>query len=183
MPTPTSRAERIEASAKTVAEWLDQRARDQKRGHVDLDNPLGPRLDVLRAALDEPAGETVAEPYVPKARDHQLAELKLRDQVRSAYTGVCPYCQKPRGGSMKGRLENPYCAACLSERAATGYDHICASNLQADHREFACRRGPGEVVDMSADSCGFCKGGICVQSLADGVVIHQRSAAEVEEKT
>lgn len=55
-----------------------------------------------------------------------------------------------------------------------GYDHICASNLDADHREFALRCGPGEVVDMPVDSCAFCRAGICVQSLADGVVLHLR---------
>lgn len=37
-------------------------------------------------------------------------------QVSSAYTGICPYCKGDRGGTMKGRLENPYCAGCLHER-------------------------------------------------------------------
>lgn len=59
----------VEAGTRVV-DWLDQRARDQKRGHVDIDNPLGPHLETLRTALaaiepsPEPSAEEVARKLV-----------------------------------------------------------------------------------------------------------------------
>lgn len=49
--------------------------------------------------------------------------------------------------------------------------HVCASTLDAE----TPRLPPGAVVDMPMDSCAFCNASVCVQSLADGVVLHMHS--------
>lgn len=50
------------------------------------------------------------------------------------------------------------------------YKHICATTLDAKMPVTTL----GEVVDWPIESCAFCQAGICVQSLAEMVVLHQR---------
>ena len=51
-----------------------------------------------------------------------------------------------------------------------GYDHICATTMDAEMPKTTM----GVVVDMPIDSCAFCQAGVCVQSLAERVVLHMR---------
>lgn len=82
---PACRAERIEVASEAVVAWLDKRALDQKRGHVDIDKPLGPILEELRTALDE------VPPATLRADVFEMSRRQLKDWLEDrGVQGVRP---------------------------------------------------------------------------------------------
>ncbi len=66
----------------------------------------------------------------------------------------------------------------MSDHTDPALTHICANRLDSTMPDTT----PGLVVDMPMDSCAFCRAGVCVQSLADDVVLHMRVGPVPPEK-
>lgn len=79
------------------------------------------------------SGET-SDRLIDEARLLQrsaAALFKSGERLRDIRTGICPYCGRRRGGSLRSRQENPFCAGCLHERLMTAA-HIVADRRAAD---------------------------------------------------
>lgn len=133
--TPT-----LTEAAEAVVAWLDRRARDQKRGHVDIDKPLGPLLEALRSAL---AAATPTQDERPEGFGWTVDERETPVDAED----VCP-------GSIHGEQGAIPCV-CEGIRGLVTAARADGATEERDKREAPSSNGPQTLAERTAFAAGW----------------------------